>query len=442
VNVKIEINAQIRELLFELEESDRSKLLFVVCESASSSSRLLALVAEASIHRTSAVLSVREFSETVFTEILSRSRGSQVSAIHLVGFDKVSLTRQSNIFANLNFHRDILLKLNVPLVFWLLSKHLSALISLAPDLWSRRGGVYDFSKTTTRTFLKKLFAQSPAESKKWRPEPILSEAFNKIFASEKALASCLRERESFSLSKADTLINKITSGLDTLSAECNRGRQIEVALWIWNFSHLDAQLQQMLDGLEPAQRSRYESLYTDRNEALLYLSKKLPEIIQRYRGALGANIRKKRIESLLERTRETALSQLARMARALAHPVEMTVPFDPDLELYPIPQFELFETPETMFLQRAARELEEWLVGISTAGPRFLSNEEAELLKLLYMNPGRTALVAKLAKMPVAELKGKLKALETKVSLYLGVSPLAVRRRGSSTPVKGSRTAA
>jgi hypothetical protein len=211
--------------------------------------------------------------------------------------------------------------------------------------------------------------------------------------------------------------------LDTLVAECSRGRQIEVALWLWNLSHLDAQLQKILDALDPSQRSRYESLYTDRNEALLYLSKKLPDILKAYRGSLDESIKSKRRISLLARAREAATSQLARMARELSFRAEIPISLDQDIETTFRDQFGWVQSPDSLFLEKAAHDLEEWLAGASNSGPSFLTSEEADLLKLLYQYPSNLKAVAKLAKAPVGKIKKKLKPLERKVALYLGVSP-------------------
>ena len=81
----------------------------------------------------------------------------------------------------------------------------------------------------------------------------------------------------------------------------------------------------------------------------------------------------------------------------------------------------LTRSPDSLFLQKAARELEEWLAGISKTTPTFLSEEESDLLKLLYQNPGNERVVAALSRMPLGVVRKKLKALERKVSLFLGV---------------------
>lgn len=421
---------KLQDLLFELTEGGRAKFLFVLFDDTRTRTKLQALI-EAELGKAgdrSSRVSVSSASKGLFRAIVNQSRRQVVNAIHLVGFEKLASPKQHRVLAELNFHRDALSNLGVPILIWLPAKLLPRMIADAPDLWSRRGAVYHFSQTTTKDFLKKIFGQSSGESKKWKPEPIISEAFKGIFATEKALGQCLRDRKSFSLTKADGLIAKIHGGVDSLVAECKRGRQIEVALWLWNLSHLDGELQSVLDSLEPNQQAQYESLYTDRNEALLYLSKKLPEILRRYRDSLAANISSKKRISLLQKSKEVAMTQLARMARELSSAAEVPIRLDTDLEMYLGGLYPWMHSPDTVFLQKAATDLEEWLAGVTKVGPSFLSRQEGELLKLLYSHPGRPKIVAKLAKLPLGEVQQRLGALKRKVSLYLGVTPRAELR--------------
>jgi hypothetical protein len=431
MNLEKDVAKQLQDLLFELVAGGRAKFLIALCDGVRLRRRLQSEIdtelAKTGRHATR--VSVSTVSENLFRVLVNQSRRKTVNAIHLLDFEKLPPAKQHRVFAELNFHRDALGTLGFPILIWLSPKLLPRMISDAPDLWSRRGAVYHFSQTTAKSFLKILFRQSPSESKQWKPEPTLSEAFKKIFATERALDQCLKDRNSFSLTKADGLIAKIHAGVDSLVTECKRGRQIEVALWLWNLSHLDAELQEILDSLEPNQRIRYESLYTDRNEALLYLSKKLPDILRKYRDSLAVNIKSKKRISLLRRSKELAMSQLARMARELSSPAQMPLSFDTGAESYFGGVYPWTQSPDTVFLEKAARDLEEWLAGVVKTGPTFLSKEEGELLKLLYANPGSPRIVARLAKMPVAEVKQKLKALQRKVSLYLGVAPTSHDRR-------------
>jgi len=159
---------------------------------------------------------------------------------------------------------------------------LDRLIAIAPDFWSRRSGVYYFDRGSIGDLLKKLFSRTLTDEKEWTPEPTLSEAFSKVLTSEKELGRCLRHKEAFSLQKVDDVIREIRTGTSQLLEECNKGRQIEVALWLWNVSQLDQNLQLMLDNLKPDMRNRFESLYTDRNEALLHLSERMVSILEDY----------------------------------------------------------------------------------------------------------------------------------------------------------------
>jgi hypothetical protein len=418
------IQHQLDDLLFELTEGGRAKFLFALCDGAPLRNKLQRQI-ESYIRRSGrgvGTIVVSRRVKSLFRNAVEFSRDRSITVVNFVGFEKLSVARRHAALGELNFHRDALSTLGVTILFWFPTKMLATVIAHSPDLWSRRGAVYYFSQTSTKTLLNRLFEKSSTDSSKWVPEPILSEAFQKIFAAERSLAQCLRDKKSFSLPKADALLSKIHAGIDALETECKRGRQIEVALWLWNLSHLDAELQAMLDSLETPQQARYESLYTDRNEALLFVAKKLPEILTKYRQSLNSNTWSKTKQNLLKRAKEVAFSKLSRMARELSSPVQMPLALDPDLDSQVGSLRSWITAPDSIFVAKAATEMEQWLVGINKAKPVFFSDREAELLKLLYLHDGKTKLVARLSEMTEAALIRTVNHLKRKVSLYLGTS--------------------
>src|SRR5208282_1141781 len=367
--------------------------------------------------------------------VSNRTSSETVQAINIWGIDELDSTGIRQLFVQLNFHRDWLGKLNVPLVVWISTELLNQLTAVAPDFWSRRSAVYYFSERTFDDLLNRLFAKARDEGQKWAPEPVLSSAFETILSSEKQLGICLRNKKSFSITSIDNFIRKIRSGVFQLIEECREGRQIEVALWLWNLSNLDAALQEMLDNLHPERRNLFESLYTDRNEVLLSLSEKLIELLQDHLVALEEEIKHKKLVSVVSRVRATAVSKINRMALALASSVE--IPLSSEIEEYEAYYSDLLERSrpepkENTFLAQAAEDLESWLSGHANKCPSFFSTSEAKLLRFLYSDQLKATVIADRLGISPNMARQKVRYLERKVRLYLGLPPRLPSTRRSA----------
>lgn len=416
----------LRDILFEITEARATKLLIAVSSTPNRESSLRAEI-KAMLARTGAHLvdiSASELLSNMLTILSNRRDLDNNAGLSISGVGKLEGADIDRFFAELNFHRDWLAKLNLPIILWVPTNLIDRLIATAPDFWSRRSGVYYFDRGSISELLKKLFSRSHEDEKEWTPEPTLSKAFEKILSSEKELGRCLRDKKSFSLRKVDDVIREIQSGISQLIEECNKGKQIEVALWLWNFSQLDLRLQRMLDNLEPAMRNRFDSLYTDRNEALLHLSEKMVAILRDYLKELEENIRQKKQISLATRARLVAAVEIDRMASALASTKELSIE-EVEEEDSPItatvPHLTPEEEVEHEFLARAADELEAWLAGFTHKYPEFFTQHEAEVLKLLYTSGlGTNELASRMGTSRQVMLREVL-SLEKKLRLYLGL---------------------
>lgn len=412
------------DLLFELLEDHAGKFLIIISNSAKQRRKLLANI-ESKLNgqeKYSELVSVSRARLNLFESIIEKSKAGTVDAISLINFDQLDSKSLGVVLRELNFRRDALVSLGVPILIWLSESGLSQLTSAAPDLWSRRSAVYYFSQSSPKTLLRRLFSRVSSETKKWTPEPILSDAFEAIFSSERELEKCLVHRKSFSLTKTDKLIRNIRSGVDRLASECRKGRQIEIALWLWNLNHLDEELQQFLDSLQTHQKHRYESLYTDRNEALLYLSKKLPQILRNYLGGLDESIRRKKPIKLLDRSRHVALNRIKKMAQALSASERETLSLTSDFgESFASSDDEPGrEAGENIFIQAAASDLEGWLAGITDLKSKYFTDEEGQLLRTLYQHSPPLSGIAQMLGIPEQRVQKKLSNLQRKVKAYLG----------------------
>jgi hypothetical protein len=421
-------NKLLGDLLFEITEARATKFLIGV---SSDSKRESALKSELNgmLIRSGAHLvdiPAGELQGNMLGALSSRKDLDSSHGISISNLSGLAPLEVDRFFSELNFHRDWLAKLNLPTILWVPTNFLDRLIAIAPDFWSRRSGVYYFDRGSISELLNKLFSRTRTDENEWTAKPTLSGAFDKILSCEKELGRCLRDKKSFSLGKVDDVIGEIRSGTSRLIEECNSGQQIEAALWLWNFSQLDMKLQRMLDDLDPHTRNRFDSLYTDRNEALLHLSEQMVAILQDYLKELEDNIRHKRPVSLVARARLVASAEINKMASALASNLELSIS---ELEEGDEPNAIVSQlTPgdgiEHEFLARAAEELEAWLAGFSEEYPRFFSKQEAELLKLLYTARLGTNELASRMDISRQRVAGKVHSLERKLRLYLGLPDL------------------
>ena len=429
-----------RDLLFELDGERHPKFLILVCDDAIQRTELNAEIDDrlAQIGRQIIYVHAASLGNDLIGVLSEQFTTENLGALSLSGIDTLDYAAATRLFAQLNFHRDWLGKLDVPIIIWISTELLSQLVNIAPDFWSRRSAVYYFSGQPFDHLLARLFAQARDKGQKWIPEPALSDALEAILTSEKELATRLRDKSLFSLTNIDSLILGIKGGVYQLVEECNKGRQIEVALWLWNLTDLDNELQLMLDNLDSEQRSRFESLYTDRNEVLLHLSERLIELLKQYLETLEAHIRNKKRVSLVLRARRIAISEIRKMAEALISSVEISLSSDIEEfdEYYSgLLESSRLEPQGNTFLAQAADDLEGWLSGHSNRLPPFFTGEEATLLRLLYSNQTGNAAIANALGISVSKVTEKVRFLERKVRLYLGLPPrLKAKRRPSPQP--------
>jgi hypothetical protein len=417
------------DLLFELLHNSGTRFFYGVIDDATRRREVLshisaALTAEG---RPTREIDVSEVRDDLWRTVAAVPPGSQevVLVTHLINFERLNSAGLERVFHQLNFHRDAFGRLKIPIVLWVGESQLSSAIALAPDFWSRRSAVYYFVRTPNAKLLSKLFASTSQGPSKWKPESTLAGAFETILSSERHLLKCLRHKKQFSLAKADALIHEIRRGVKTLHEESLGGRQIEVALWLWNLSRLDADLQGFLDRLGPEQRRLYESLYTDRNEALLFLSKELPSILSDYQKKLETSIRSKKPISLVALAKDVALRQIDQMAEDLSSPIrEESIPLIPESDErdHPLQVEWVDDTGFNSFANSGAYDLEAWLAGLTDERPTPFNSEEGHLLKSLYESQDLEE-IAKKTQVPLKELKIKIDKLRGKVHAYLGAFP-------------------
>lgn len=427
-----------RDLLFEILGEKEAKLLFVVCDDDAESKRLQEALrrALATAHKKLGVVVAPDIAGSPLDEFYKQSRAGTVDTLLVWGLQRVPRALANQVLAELNFRRDAVLALKLPIVLWLNNEVLARLPSIAPDFWSRRTAIYRFTRQSTKELLKRLFdrghgrSYSPAES-------AISKVVKQIGESERQLSKCIRSH-SFKVEDADALIIRIQDNITALRAECTSGNPIGVALHLWRLAQLDKVLEQFIDGLSIGDRNVYEYLYTDRNEALLFTAERLPSIFDEYILQLPSRIRRKRRPNLIVIFRSKAIDKLNSIAADLESRIGISIDQLPSALLIDDSEDsdaeEPLDTVESALGAQASYDLESWLTGYNDERPPVFSASEGELLKLLYSEQPDIESLSSRIGMSIAKTRKEIHRLEEKVRLFLATSETSGRAKQRTRP--------
>src|SRR5713226_5647985 len=187
---------QLQDLLFELSTGRSSKFLFAVCDDPQQTLSARRYIDQqlAELGKTVVYLSSETLKDNLLGILSEESKAGIADVIGIWGMDDLDADDAGRLFVQLNFHRDWLAKLKLPIVLWISSDLLNHLINVAPDFWSRRTSVYYLTKRSTADLLAKLFPRTGGSAPQWAPEPSLSDAFDRILSSERELPERSEER--------------------------------------------------------------------------------------------------------------------------------------------------------------------------------------------------------------------------------------------------------
>jgi hypothetical protein len=412
----------VKEILFELGFPE-AKFLIAVCDRTPTAGKIIQTLNDKLLKKgkKSFSISIPVLPFPLVHLLIRAVRDAGADVVHLMDIGAVPKKDLPRFFSELNFQRDALSGLGLPIVLWISKSQIQQLASAAPDLWSRRHGVYSFDVTSVENLLTKIFSQRPNAGDTGHPNRDVARAVTDILAAERELRGCLQHRSQFSLGKADDLIQRIRKGVDQLETAGRKGKKIEIAMWLWNMSRLDQDLQQAVRSAETTQKGFFETLYTDRNEVLLHMAENIVSILTEYSEELEAKIRSKARVSILMSYVGAASKKLAEMASVLTVDhvdLEDLAEEATDATLYE----HSMGWANDEFRATAAHQLELWLSGLNIDRPRMFSASEGKILKGLYEEQGRQNLAVRLGLSP-EDLNTKITDLEEKVRLFLGFTP-------------------
>lgn len=414
---------QVQDLTFEIVEAPGPMVVIAVCDDPAQNALILGHISKQLELRGRTVLTVggRTSVSALFKYFLDKSSEAEIGAISLSTLDIVGTQSVDRFFAELNFRRDKLISLGVPILVWLSTDLLRRFVAIAPDFWSRRSTVYYFSRSTADQLIRRLFSRtSNGEEREGTKSPI-SEALKTVLYSEDELNRCLRHRRSFSLAKADDLIKALRSAVEDLIRECSGGKQLEVGLWLWNLSQLDYDVETMLEKLGGRERDLYQYLYTDRNEVVLHLCEETPRLLARYLDQLEQTIRQGKRVDIVSLLRSVAAGKFGEMVRGLRQ--AMSAEIAESADSFDWPSSSDVESAGAGSREPAAYELESWLSGYSDRRPAFFSEAEGQVLKVLYTEKLTPGALAAMLGIPPRKATAKIRYLERKVRAFLGFAP-------------------
>jgi hypothetical protein len=341
--------------------------------------------------------------------------------VHLTEIGALPKKGQARFFSELNFQRDALSGLGLPIVIWIPKRQIQQLAAAAPDFWSRRQGVYTFNDTSVHDLLAKIFAHRTKDPHARQPNREVVKSVTDVLDAERELRGCLQHRSQFSLSKADDLIQRIMKGIEQLETAARKGKKIEIAMWLWNISRLDHDLQEAVQLADTNQKDVFETLYTDRNEVLLHMAENIVEILTEYSEGIERKIKNKGRISILMSYVDAAAKKLAEMATVLT--IDHVNLDDLAGEAADaLPPEDSMGWANDQLRSTAARQLELWLAGANPDRPPMFSREEGQMLRALYQETDRGSLARKM-RLSADQLTKKVNNLEQKVRLFLGFTP-------------------
>jgi hypothetical protein len=433
MNERVQVDAALKQLEFELDEGSGSRFFIAVCDSVGLADQVRKALDEhvRATDDNTVSISMPKNTGHLVNAVVQEAGSSKPRVVHILQAKAAPPGSADKLFGELNFQRDSLAKLQIPIIVWIYSRQLPRLAARAPDFWSRRTAVFYFDTLPISTLLNRLFKEHEA-AESIKPDEI-SRALGEVMRFERDLQHCLSHRRNFSLPKADGIIQKLRTSMQQLIQESSGGRRIDVTLWLWNASEMNLRLGKYVR----ISKEVNNSAYLDRNGLLLSLAQRIEHILKLYLQKLDQRIRDRRPINLLDMFIAHTSNMWRSMVRHATQDAMQTLSIEP----YDFVDARTTSTTwiEDVFQSHVIEQFEAWLAGEINSKPPVFSDEEASVLQYLYRRKGGPP---KKAPVTSRRMKELIPQLQTKVRLWLGdireVHTLSIHAKSSDAHRRGN----
>jgi hypothetical protein len=403
------IDGQLKDLVFELSDIEGFKLCLCVCDDHNLQ---LTLARQVSAHLAKKKIRSIELSPNVGDLVQQLKMANHNSDVaFLLNLDLLSEDAFDEQMNRLNFQRDALIRLGMPVSVWLCNDRLMRLATIAPDLWSRRTSTYQFSNEAINKLIQGLFINPPVESKNKGNSSSIVQTLNRLIAAEERL----RQRSTIESPREDDPdVFTISKSIDELIASCKAGKSLEVALDLANLTRLDSKIGKI--------RVRYPSLpFGNMYDAILDMAPQIVSVLLGYKHSWFRRLLKGRKVSLISFFFQVAYGRVYQaLVKSRQGPQFENLTSE---ELDSMAEAGKFGNSFASFENAlAAKELIEWLLRDKDAGEIHASftSTERELLRAL-VSTGINQEALRNIGIDVTNLDETLSVLRGKVADYLGI---------------------
>lgn len=419
--------SQIEQLRFLLESSAGPKFLFVVFDVAGKETIYIEEVYKPLKNHRAAVIDVAGINTSRILDALIRVSHAAPQSINLVDIAQQPASTQKGLFYHLNFSRDPISAIGVPIVLWFDEVTLVKFAALAPDFWSRRSAVIRLSDTRPTDRIRALFANYRTP-KQTIFENEMANAVGAVLDCEGALKKIFGG-DSVPIAKIDEKIRRLRGAVSILARWIRSGKAVDVVFWLWNTLQLDAFLQKIAAKRSPEWGTSVDLLLDQRNEVLVRISGAIGVILEEYDNGIKDACAERQPLSLRSKIAAEAEAALRVLASDYADEIGAAdarlQSSRNDLDLFynynsAINEFQpalLDPGVEQSLRNKAALELDSYLSGASSSYSHFFTEDEIALLRILYRKGESGAGLPRPSHDHDAE---KIDELYRRVLLYLG----------------------
>ena len=403
------MNAQLNDLAFELSDFAGFKLCLCVCDNrASQQGFAKQVLQQLQLRRIRAI----ELVATV-GDLMQQLRLASKKAVAVVEeLDLLSDAAFDEQMRRLNFQRDALIALGIPICIWLSNTRLRRLAAVAPDLWSRRTATYQFSGEAIDGLILNLFTGLTEEPETRGEKLTVVRTLSLLIAAEERLQD--RPSMERGLDENDPDVAVVLRCLNDLTKSCRQGGTLEVALHLGYLTTLDSTVKDI--------RARYPSLpFGNIYDAIVGLAPQMNKILVQYRKHFFSRLKSRAKVSLLGYFFSTARGYiLSSLKHSSETPEFVDINYPQELGGFGAATTDWSTT--AIENARSAQRLEEWLQDEAAADEvsAYFTPDERKALRAIAASTDLKELM-KTLNLTKEEALQTRERLKIKVSEYLGL---------------------